>query len=65
MDSEVVNTGAVAIKLLQNVYAAGDTVALKYRHGASQAACEAAGWLTYTEPFTSLGFVQVRMESTL
>lgn len=65
MDSEVVNTGAVAIKLFQNVYSAGDAILLRYRHGASQAACEAAEWIAYTEPFTSLGFVQVRVESTL
>lgn len=65
MDSEVVNTGAVAVKLLLNAYAAGDTPALKFRHGATRAACEAASWTAYTGPFTSLGYVQVRLESTL
>jgi hypothetical protein len=42
-----------------------DNVTLKYRHGNTIAACEAASWNTYTIPFTSLGFVQVRIESTL
>lgn len=65
MESEVIYTGPVSVELLQNVYAAGDTVLIKYRHGATQAACEAAGWTTYSHPFVSLGFVQVRVESTL
>jgi len=42
----------------------GDNVVLKYRHGATPAACVAAGWNTYTVPFVSLGYVQVRLEAT-
>ena len=65
MISEVVNTGSHTIILLQNNYSSGDTVTLQYRHGATQGACEAASWNNYTAPFDSLGYVQVRVESTL
>jgi len=65
MVSEVVNTGIKTVQLLQNTYAAGDTVTLKYRHGADEATCLAAGWNTYSTPFISLGYIQVRVESTL
>lgn len=62
MISEVVNTGIdTTITLLQNEYSSGDTVTLQYRHGATQAACEAASWNDYTIPFESLGYVQVRV----
>ena len=65
MVSEVINTGALTMELLQNVYVSGDDVFLKYRHGSSASACEVASWNDYTVPFMSLGFVQVRIESTL
>lgn len=65
MDSEMVYTGTVSVELAQNVYSAGDTILLRYRHGATVAACEAAEWVTYANPFVSLGYVQVRVESTL
>ena len=65
MVGEVVDTGTQTVELLQNEYAIGDDVILEYRHGATQAACEAAGWNAYTVPFASAGFVQVRLESTL
>lgn len=65
MISNVVESGAVTVTLLQNYYDSdGDTVDLDYRHGATQAACEAASWNNYTVPFVSLGFVQVRVTST-
>jgi len=65
MTSEVVATGVVDILIDYNVYAVGDDINLDYRHGATQAACEGAGWNDYTVPFESLGFVQVRVTSTL
>lgn len=65
MESELIDTGVTSITLLQNNYAAGDTVTMKYRHGASQAACLAAEWTIYTTYFNSDGFVQIRVESTL
>ena len=43
----------------------GDDVDLDYRHGITAAACQAASWNDYTVPFTSLGYVQVRLTSTL
>ena len=65
MVSEVVNTGAVDVEILYNVYAVGDAIDLDYRHGATVAACEGAGWNNYIGSFTSLGFVQARTTSTL
>jgi hypothetical protein len=64
MESEVVYTGPYTVQLLQNNYAAGDTIVLEYRHGATKIACEAAAWGAYVAPFTSLGYVQVRVEAT-
>jgi hypothetical protein len=65
MISEMVYTDAILCQLLQNEYAAGDTVLLQYRTGATAATCNGAEWTTYTVPFDSLGYVQVRVESTL
>lgn len=62
MVSETVYTGATTTSVLTNVYAAGDSVTVSYRHGASQADCEAADWVPYTVPFVSLGYVQVKVE---
>jgi hypothetical protein len=63
MVSEVVNTGATHYTLALNQYAAGDTVTVKYRTGASSAACQAASYSTYSGSFLSEGFVQVRLEA--
>ncbi len=65
MVSEVVVTGATNIELDYNVYSAGDNVTFQYRHGNTVAACEGAAWGNYTVPFLSLGFVQVKVISTL
>lgn len=65
MISEIVDTGNVGIKILYNVYIAGDAIDLNYRHGATLDACEAAGWNNYVGSFVSAGFVQVRVTSTL
>lgn len=65
MVSEVVATGVEDVIVLYNVYAAGDAINLDYRHGATVAACQAAGWNDYVGQFESLGFVQVRVTSTL
>jgi hypothetical protein len=66
MISEVVNTGAYTVDIYQNLYdGTGDDVDLDYRHGVDATACEAASWNNYTGPFTSLGYVQVRLTSTL
>lgn len=62
MESNVVNTGTRTVELLQNNYAAGDTIILKFRHGNSEANCLTASWSVYTVPFDSLGYVQVRIE---
>jgi hypothetical protein len=66
MESEVVNTGAYTVTIYQNKYdGTGDDVVLRYRHGVDEASCLSASWNNYTVPFTSLGFVQIRVESTL
>ena len=66
MESDIVNTGTVYVEVLQNNYdVLGDDVTLSYRHGATPNACAAAGWNSYTVPFSSLGYVQVRLDSTL
>ena len=66
MVSEVVYTDTYTVTLLQNHYdPTGDDVDMDYRHGATEAACEGAAWNDYTIPFVSLGYVQVRMTSTL
>jgi len=65
-ESEVVNLGTGTAELLQNYYDnTGDDVVLKYRHGTTETACLAASWNVYSTPFESLGYVQVRIESTL
>jgi len=61
MISEIVHTGAVDILIDINVYAAGDEATVWYRHGATPAACEAAAWNLYVNPFTSLGYAQARI----
>lgn len=64
MVSQVVETGTLTVELLQNYYdPTGDDAIMSYRHGASEAACLAAGWTVYTTPFVSLGFVQIKLEA--
>ena len=66
MLSEVVYTDEYTVTLVQNVYdPSGDDVDIDYRHGATEGACLAAGWNDYTVPFVSLGYVQIRITSTL
>lgn len=65
MVSEVVETGTLNVILDINKYGLGNEVTLKYRHGATQSACEAASWNNYTGQFASLGYVQVRLEATI
>jgi len=65
MISEVVSTGVVDVIILYNVYAAGDDINLDYRHGDTVANCLAAGWNDYIGPVSSLGYLQVRVTSTL
>jgi hypothetical protein len=66
MEGEIVDTGTYTVTIYQNKYdVSGDDVTLRYRHGATPAACLAASWNDYTVPFTSLGYVQLRLESTL
>jgi Ca2+-dependent lipid-binding protein len=64
MQGEIVNTGITHVELLQNHYKPNGTVTLKYRHGATQEDCLAADWNLYSDPFVSLGYVQVRVEAT-
>jgi hypothetical protein len=63
MESETVNTGADQVSIALNVYAAGDPTTIKYRTGATQSACESAGWNAYSAAFLSSGYVQIRIEA--
>lgn len=65
MESETVQTGSVTVTLLQNAYVSADTVTIQYRTGATQVACEAASYSTYSTPFASDGFVGIKIVSTL
>lgn len=65
MISETVNTGIEQVTLLQNQYKAGDAVSLWYRHAANGLDCESAEWISYGGGFASLGYVQVKLVSTL
>lgn len=65
MISEIVHTGVTKIWLGYNVYTAGDVVTFQYRHGATPAACVLAAWNNYVGIFDSLGYVQIRVASTL
>ena len=65
MISEVVDTDITTVTIELNKYAAGDAVTVEYRHGATEIACLSAGWNAYVAPFVSLGFVQIRLTSTL
>ena len=62
MDSEVINTGAAVMELLQNNYGAGENVTLKYRTAATWGGTLLEDWVAYVDPFLSAGFVQVRIE---
>jgi hypothetical protein len=63
MESEIVYTGEIYVELLQNNYDSGDILMVKYRHGATEAACLLASWDVYSNPFVSSGYVQIRIEA--
>jgi len=66
MKSNIVNTGAVDVTLLQNEYdETGDDVTLEYRTAATAEGIAGAAFQAYSAPFTSSGFVQIRLTSTL
>lgn len=65
MESPIIYTGSSGITLLQGKYTTADTVTIKYKTGATVAAVQAASFSTYSAPFSSTGFVQIRLESTL
>ena len=66
MQSSILYTGASKTAVLhKNKYAAGDNVTLKYRTGVTEVSCSEASWIVYSVPFVSLGFIQIRVESTL
>ena len=64
MESEIVAISG-EIEVLQNNYGNGDDVILKYRTGATPNACNEAEWEDYLASFVALGYVQIRLESTL
>jgi hypothetical protein len=65
MVSEVIDTDVSFVTIEQNVYDEdGDDVTIKYRHGATEVACLNATWNAYVDTFSSLGYVQIRLEAT-
>lgn len=65
MTSEIVNTGAQTVELDQNHYKAGDNVKIEYRTASTYSGIDPEAWVEYTVPFKSLGFVHIRVTSTL
>jgi hypothetical protein len=66
MESNIVNTGTDWVTLLQNEYdETGDDVTLEYRTAATEGGISAASYTSYTVPFQSLGYVQIKITSTL
>ncbi len=65
MISEMVDTGAIKVEILLNVYQSGDAVTVDYRHGATPNACAAASWTSYVGSFDSLGYLEIKLTSTL
>lgn len=64
MTSEIVNTGATDVYLRQNFYdTSGDDVTLYYRTAATEGGITSATWTEYTAQFTSLGYVQVKLQA--
>jgi len=61
--SPAVNTGSQQVTITYDQYQTGEGVAgtIEYRTGANKTACLGAGWLDYTVPFSSSGWVQVRL----
>lgn len=64
MEGPIVNVGAVTVRLADDEYQAalGPAVTIKYKDGASEAACDADSWNTYAAPFVSAGYVRPRLE---
>jgi len=66
MESEIVFTDTYFVTLLQNNYdPSGDNAVLEYRHAATEGGVSAASYSTYTVPFASLGYVQIRLSRPL
>ena len=64
MESEVVEVGLLSVIMAINVYQSGDAVAIKYRTHADPTSLLSEAWLDYAGEFESLGYVQMRLEST-
>ena len=65
MESEVVFTGVRTMQITQNFYdGTGDDVTITYRHADTDVGVEAAEYVAYTEPFDSLGYVQIKVTHT-
>ena len=63
MISEAVDTeGTIAIEILLNVYGAGDSVPIYWKTAATQSGLSGASWNLYIAEFTSIGFVQLKLE---
>jgi len=61
MTSPVWNLGEGVARLSLNKYNSGDDVTKEYRTGATSGDCGSASWNDYSNYFTSLGYVQIRL----
>ncbi len=63
-DLNIVHPGEGSVVTLQkNKYGTGGTSVLKYRTASTVAGIFSATWTEYTVPFSSLGYVQIRIEN--
>ena len=63
MESEAWNIGNRRIKITTDKYQAGAGIFnVKYKDGATEAACEADSWHNYTVPFVCSGWVKIRID---
>lgn len=62
MESEIIQTGSETITVTYNYYATGDSITVKYRTAATSAGITGESWSTYSTPFASSGYIQLRLE---
>lgn len=63
MESPIIETGEYTITLLEDKYGSGaGSAVLKYKTAATSGGIAAAEWNTYSTPFVSLGYAQLRLE---
>jgi hypothetical protein len=63
MESPTWNIGSGTVRIRSNVYASGSGDAvIEYKQGSSSENCDIDSWSLYTEPFSSAGWVKVKIK---